>query len=292
MVEMRDECVAGSLIFADSFTRHCLFQNTKHTMTDLREQIRSLLADDQTEAAIDTLMQWAKTRYAELYDQCVLLRSRWEKIEEESALGLISREDAMRQTNQVNAGLLALMAGLEPAKRSASVDTPSALPPRRRLYLALASLFAGLALLGAYALGWFKFDKKTPEKTETTTAAATVRMPDGASVTIVENGQEVTYDVQDARLEKLSAAKNRLSLRLLCSPMLSPRRPMNFWAASFRFHPADGSAALAPSNDLNLIAESHASTEGQLQFVLPAELSGGTLTIKFVEKEEGIDLNW
>lgn len=262
-------------------------------MTDLRDKIRSLLADNQTETAINTLMEWAQSRYGELYDECVLLRSRWEKIEEESALGLISREEAMRQTNQVNAGLLTLMSGLEPASKPA--PGAPARRPRQRLYLTLASLFATVALLAGYAMGWLRFGtevKTSAETTTTTVAGSTVRFPDGKAVKLVQNADEVGYEILDASIERLSASKNRLNIRLLCSPVMSYRRPINFWTSSFRFIPSDGSPAQAPSNDLNLLAESHASTEGEIQFVLPSGVKGGELKLKYVDTEEGLKLNW
>ena len=118
-----------------------------------------------------------------------------------------------------------------------------------------------------------------------------VHFPDGKRITLVENSEEVTYEILDARVERLSSAQNRLSLRLLCSPMLSPRRAINFWSASFRFLP-EGGSALAPSNDLNLLAESHASTEGDVQFVLPAAVTGGQLQIRFITKEDQLGLTW
>lgn len=259
-------------------------------MTELREKIRSLLADNQTEAAIDTLMQWAQNNYGELYDECVLLRSRWEKIEEDSALGLISHEETMRQTNQVNAGLLTLMGGLEPVPKTASVAPTRG--KQRRLYLALAAMFAAVALLTGYALGWFRPDTNAQTAVETTTAGSTVQLPDGNSVKLIQNSDEVGYQILEARIEKLSPSKNRLNIRLLCSPVLAYRRPINFWTSSFRFVPADGSPAQAPSNDLNLLAESHASTEGEIQFVLPSGVKGGALKLKYIDTEESLNLKW
>ncbi len=253
-------------------------------MTNLPEQIRSLLVADQTEAAIDALMNWAKTNYEGVYDQCILLRSRWEKIEQEANLGMISREEAMRQTTQVNAGLLAMVSDIEHGHPSADRSAVKRNP------WPIIALVAGVLILGGFALGWFKWPFGGAEKKEASSGSA-VRFPDGKSLTLVENNEEVTYEVLEARVERLSSSQNRLNLRLLCSPMLSPRRAINFWSASFRFLP-EGGTALAPSNDLNLLAESHASTEGDVQFVLPASVTGGQLQIKYIGKEDKLGLSW
>lgn len=257
-------------------------------MTNVPQQIRDLLANDQTEAALDALMRWAKDGYRGLYDQCILLRSRWEKIEEESNLGLISREEAMRQTMQVNAGVLALVSGIEQGKGPAANRPPA---PAAWRYWPIVSLIAGALALGGVAFGWFDTPAKADEKKEAA-AGATVIFPGQKSLTLTENGEEVTYELLDGRLEKLNGTQNRLTLRILCSPMLSPRRPMNFWAASFRFAPAGGAAEAAPSNDLNLLAESHASTEGELQFLLPTTVPGGRLSIKFGQQEGSLEVSW
>lgn len=254
-------------------------------MNNTLEQVRSLLVADQTEAAIDALMTWTKVNYTSVYDQCILLRSRWEKIEQDTNLGLISREDALRETMQVNAGLLAMVSDIEQGR------TTAPLYPSKRFSWPVVALVAVLLILGAFALGWSRWPFGAAENKEASSTGA-VTFPDGKSLTLVENGEEVTYEILEARLEKLGGGQNRLNLRVLCSPMLSPRRGLNFWAASFRFL-TDGSASkIAPSNNLNLIAESHASTEGEIQFVLPAEVSGGQLQIKFIYKEGQLGLSW
>lgn len=256
-------------------------------MPSLPEQIRTLLTEDRTEAAIDALLDWAKASYATLYDQVVLLRARWEKIEQESNLGLISREEAMRQTSQVNVALLHLLGDLE--RRPAAPAFLAAPSDTRSRWLPI--LFGGLVLVGVAAFFWARQTDPAVYAPAEKLAPPTVRFPQGESMTLVENGEEVSYKILEAQLEKLSAGEQRLSLRLLCSPMLTPRRSLNFWAANFRFVSA-GQPPVAPSNNLNLVAESHASTEGDVQFVLPVAVRGGELRIKFNEKELPLEISW
>lgn len=254
-------------------------------MNQPREQIQGLLSEGQTEAAIDALLQWTKTHYTTLHDQIILLRARWGKIQHDSLHDLISPEDAARQTNQVNAALLALLNEAEGREPAAAFPMAA----RRPRWL-LPVLFGAVLLVGLAAFFWIK-QSKPGDAIPAEKPSAAVKLPEGNALTIVENGEEVRYEILEATLDKVNGNDQRLTLRLLCSPMLSPRRGMNFWSANFRFEPA-GSPAVAPANNLNLIAESHASTEGEVQFVLPAGVRGGKIWMKYSSKEAALEVAW
>lgn len=255
-------------------------------MNELREQIHALLREGRTEAALDVLLQGAKTRYENLYDEAILLRARWEKIERDNNQNLLSPEDAMRQTNRVNADLLALLDNV-------GADQTAYAAPVRPQNWRMAAILVGMLLLATAIFFWWKKPAGAVAgvSENPAAAAAAVDFPKGKAVTVVESGEEVRYEIIEAIVDKVNGDEQRLTVRLLCAPMLSPRRGMNFWSANFRFEPA-GKPALAPANNLNLIAESHASTEGEVQFVLPAGVRGGKLWMKYLQKEADLELTW
>lgn len=80
---------------------------------------------------------------------------------------------------------------------------------------------------------------------------------------------ESVYKLVAARLDPYASGK--VSIHLTVRMTNNGRFPVNFWAASFRL--LVGESLQAPTNDLNKIVASHSLEEGDVDFVIPANIS-------------------
>ncbi len=264
-------------------------------MLQLKEQIRELIMQNETDQAVDTLLEWSRSNYLSIYDQCVLLRARLEQIEREANTNLIAPEDAMRQVNQVNAALLNLISDLEtnPAEQLAPTTHPATKPNNWLVPTLVGALILAIGVATYFFL-------KVPANPAATSATSTpdgtlsggqVRFPDGKRVVLVENAQEVTYDILDAKIEVLTPQQKRLALRIRCSPKTAYHQTINFWVRNFRLE-CPGIPPLAPSNDLNLLAEGGSYQDGPVEFLLPVQSRSGKLTFQFGSHSAQLSLVW
>ncbi len=263
-----------------------------YAMQQLKEQIRALIMQNETDQAVDTLLAWSKSNYLSIYDQCVLLRARLEQTERESNMNLIAPDDAMRQVNQVNAALLNLISNLETGAVEQSAPTTS--PGNKPNNWLVPVLVGALILAIGVAIYFFSKAPSTPTATSTTntnTTVGQVRFPEGKKVVLVENAQEVTYEILDAKIESLSPQQKRLALRIRCSPKTAYGQAINFWVRNFRLE-CPGTPPLAPSNDLNMLAEGGSYQDGPLEFLLPVQSRSGKLSFQFGEQTAQLSLVW
>ena len=261
-------------------------------MQQLKEQIRALIMQNETDQAVDTLLAWSKSNYLSIYDQCVLLRARLEQTERESNMNLIAPDDAMRQVNQVNAALLNIISNLETGAVEQSAPTTS--PGNKPNNWLVPVLVGALILAIGVAIYFFSKAPSTPTATSTTntnTTVGQVRFPEGKKVVLVENAQEVTYEILDAKIESLSPQQKRLALRIRCSPKTAYGQAINFWVRNFRLE-CPGTPPLAPSNDLNMLAEGGSYQDGPLEFLLPVQSRSGKLSFQFGEQTAQLSLVW
>lgn len=264
------------------------------SMQQLKEQIRALIMQNETDAAVDTLLEWSKSNYLSIYDQCVLLRARLEQIEREANTNLIAPEDAMRQVNQVNAALLNLISDLEtkPVEQVALKTHPT----KSNSWLVTTLLGA---LILAIGVATYFFLKMPANSAATSTASTTdgilsggqVRFPDGKRVVLVENGQDVAYEILSAKVESLNPQQRRLALQVRCLPKMAYAQDINFWNRDFRLE-CPGLPPLPPSNDLNLIAESGSYKDGPVEFLIPPQARSGKLTIQFGSQSAQLSMAW
>ncbi len=98
-----------------------------------------------------------------------------------------------------------------------------------------------------------------------TPVAHSLALPDN---TEVRSGQAV-FKLLAARLDSYSPDK--VSLHLTIRMTNNDRFDANFWAASFRLL-VDGSLQ-APTNDLDELVSAHSAKEGNVEFVIPANIS-------------------
>ncbi len=256
-------------------------------MQQLKEQIRDLIMQNETDAAVDALLEWSKSNYLSMYDQCVLLRARLEQIEREANTNLIAPEDAMRQVNQVNAALLNLIADLEmpPIEQPISPSVVRTTNPNHWLVPTLV----GALLLAIGAALYFFF--ASPATATKASAAGKVRFPDGKRVVLVDIGNEVTYEILDALTEALNPQQQRLVLQIRCLPKTAYRQAVNFWGRDFRLEYPE-LPPLPPSNELNLVVEHGSYQDGRVEFVLPAQARSANLTIQFGSQTARLSLVW
>jgi hypothetical protein len=92
-------------------------------------------------------------------------------------------------------------------------------------------------------------------------------------LTLPENSEvhsgQAAYKLLSARLDPYSPGK--LSLHLTVRMTNNDRFDANFWVASFRLL-ADGSLQ-SPENNLDELVSAHSAKEGDIEFIIPANLS-------------------
>jgi hypothetical protein len=104
-----------------------------------------------------------------------------------------------------------------------------------------------------------------PPTSANPTTSRPLTLPENSEV---RSGQAV-YKLLSARLGPYSPGK--VSLHLNIRMTNNDRFDANFWAASFRLL-ADGSLQ-APENNLDELVSAHSAKEGDVEFILPANLS-------------------
>lgn len=260
-------------------------------MEDLKEHIRALIMQDETDEAVEALLEWSKSNYLRLYDQCILLRARLEQIERESTTNLISPEDATRQMSQINAALLHLLAEMDARPVPDSADLHPADPAGQRKWLVPVLVGALVVAIGAAAY-FYSSPSKTPEDVgAATNASGSLRFPAGKRVVLVENGNEITYEIANGRIERLNPEQQRLILQIRCLPKTAYQQDINFWSRDFRLE-CPGLPPLAPSNDLNLLAKHGTHQDGALEFLLPHQIRSGKLTIRYGSQSTQLPVSW
>jgi len=118
-----------------------------------------------------------------------------------------------------------------------------------------------------------------------TPSSGSLKLPEMSQVRM---GDTVIYKLLSARVEPYSPDK--VSLRLRVRMTNNGRYDANFWSSSFRLL-VDG-ALQPPTNSLNEIAASNSSKDGDVEFVVPANVSTVGLQMGDVGEGKGtIELN-
>ncbi len=254
-------------------------------MHQLKERIRNLIMQNETDAAVDTLLEWSKVNYLSIYDQCVLLRAWLEQTEREANTNLIGSEDAMRQVNQVNAALLHLISDLDgdPVEQTASI--PASITTNQNNWLVPTLIGALILAIGAALYFFFA------SPTTAIAASGKVRFPEGKRVALVDIGNEIAYEILDGRIEPLNPQQLRLVLQIRCLPKTTYRQAVNFWSQNFRLE-CPNLPPFAPANDLNIVVEHGSYRDGSVEFLLPVQTHSAKLTIQFGSQTAQLSLVW
>ena len=116
-------------------------------------------------------------------------------------------------------------------------------------------------------------DSPHPMPTESAAAAPLAGTSTSHALTLPENTEvrsgQTVFKLLSARLDHYS--QDKVSLHLIVRMTNNDRFDANFWAASFRLL-VDGSLQ-SPTNDLDELVSSHSAKEGDVEFVIPANIS-------------------
>ena len=261
-------------------------------MEQLKEQIRALIVRDETDEALDALLEWSKSHYLRMYEQCILLRARLEQIERETNTNLISPEESRRQVSQINAALLNLITDLDNLPAPDRSGPPATPAPQRQNRWLVPVLVGGLVVaIGAASYFYFGLPKPLGTDAAVADVPTTLRFPAGKRVVLVENSDEITYEVLGGRIERLNPEQQRLVLQVRCLPKTAYQRDVNFWSRNFRLE-CPGLPPLAPSNDLNLLAKHGAHQDGAVEFLLPHPIRLAKLLIQLGTQSTGLPISW
>jgi hypothetical protein len=116
-------------------------------------------------------------------------------------------------------------------------------------------------------------DSPHPVQTETAATAPVTGTSTSRILTLPENTEvrsgQAVFKLLSARLDPYRPDK--VSLHLTVRMTNNDRYDANFWAASFRLL-VDGSLQ-SPTNNLDELVSSHSAKEGDIEFVVPANIS-------------------
>ncbi len=259
-------------------------------MEQLKEQIRALIIRDETDEALDTLLEWSRSNYLRMHEQCILLRARLEQIERETNTNLISPEEARRQVGQVNAALLNLITDLDNLPVT-NRSVPDSAPVQQRQNSWLVPVLIGAFVIAVGAAAYFYFGQSNALEDNAADVSGALRFPAGKRVVLVENSDEITYEILSGRVERLNPEQQRLVLQVRCLPKTAFRQDINFWSRNFRLE-CPGLPPLAPSNDLNMLAKHGAHQDGQVEFLLPPASRSAKLLIQLGTQSTGLPIIW
>ncbi|GEM_PF-1757990 len=251
-------------------------------MPSITEQIQTLVEQGSTEEALETLANWLRTEQSLALNEVILLRSRYEQVQRELGLDLISPEDAARSYNQISFSLLNLLQSVEKG-------TPTAIPiaaqnSNRNLKFAIV---AGAVVLAVIA--FFFINRLGSSGRETSISKATaLKFPQGKEVSLTMNSSTATYTILEAKTEPYKPENQKITLKIRC--FLKGRYDINFWESDFRLvanelpYPAQGG--------LNELVQSDSFKDGEVYFLIPKDLRKADLRIKFYEEYTVLPVQW
>ena len=177
---------------------------------------------------------------------------------------------------------------MSPDQESQSKGWWQTLPGLLTAGAAIITAIGGL-LAAVHQTGWFAGREQPPARiqSESTSGGAGPRpagstadgAPSGPGVTKSKalalpemaeiNSGNANYKLLSARVD--SHSPDTVSLHLVIRMTNNNRFAANFWAASFRL--AVNGALQAPENDLDETVSAHSSREGNVEFVIPANVT-------------------
>ncbi|MCC7244076.1 MAG: hypothetical protein IT269_00235 [Saprospiraceae bacterium] len=248
-------------------------------MNTVSQQIEQLVASGETEAAIETLTQWARQQpNAEWIRQCVLVRGRWEKLQRDMITGIADDDDARQETNQINVAILNLVNPPQPPVSPDSVS-PKKSGPSPLIWLLIATIFALIGVV-FFVLNDKKADEKSVQTASRTApakaASGAVSWPKGKKASLSVVNAVMQYEILEAALQDFNPDQHRLVLNIRCTN--GRDYDSNFWDDTFRFELPDGTN-IAPSSGLNEIVPGHSAKTGEVVFLIPQNTTQGTLQI-------------
>ncbi len=269
-------------------------------MPEITEQIHKLIEGGQTEQALETLANWLRTQQTTSLNEVILLRSRYEQVERDLGLNLISAAEAARSFSQINYALLNLLQNIN----NPVITTPTS--TKRSGWLIAG---AGAVLLLVLIMFVFKVlfpsrelstigesaqisEKETTERLHpavTNKKVAMIQFPQGQKVSLVVVDTKVTYTVLEGQVEPYNVENQKLNLKIRAL-LHEGRGGMNFWDSNFRVIVND--LPYAGQGGLNEVVENDSFKDGEIFFIIPKNTRKADLKLTFYKESAILPMEW
>ncbi len=261
-------------------------------MSDIIQKIQALVADSQTEEALEALIQWLRNQQSYTLNEAILLRARYEQVEKDLSLNLMSPEDASRAFSQINFSLLNLMDNLNKAE-TLSVAAPSQKKSSKNWIIGIMGvLLAGLTILLLFKIRPADQEgQATAESNQAATSAATtaLRFPQGKELKFLGTGNRATYTVLEGTAEKYNSDEQRIIFTIRCYNHKGGWG-VNFWDDSFRLLLQD--LSYAPKSGLNEVVDVDSFKDGEIYFIIPQGKRAADLKITHYGESAALQVRW
>ncbi len=260
-------------------------------MSDIIEKIQALVADSQTEEALEALIQWLRTQQSYTLNEAILLRSRYEQVEKDLSLNLISQEDASRAFSQINFSLLNLMDNLN--KGETLVATPSQKKSTKNWIIGIMGiLLVGLTILLVFKIRPADREEQATaasDKAATIMASTVLQFPQGKELKFLGTGNKATYTVLEGSAERYNSAEQRIIFNIRCYNHKGGWG-VNFWDDSFRLLLQD--LSYAPKSSLNEVVDVDSFKDGEIYFIIPQGTRSADLKISHYGESASLQVRW
>lgn len=258
-------------------------------MPEITDQIQHLIEQGQTEQALETLASWLRTQQTSALNEVILLRARYEEVQRDLGMNLISPEEAARSYSQINFALLNLLQNIKNPIPQAAATTPN-----RRGWLIAG---AGALLLLVLIMFVFKIlfpsrelsNSTTEDVKSNVTSASNIHFPNGKEATLQELDTKVTYTVLEGRAEPYNPENQKITLTIRCF-LGKGIGGMNFWESSFRLIVKD--LPYAAQGGLNELVENESYKDGEVYFLIPKDARAADLKMTFLDQYTTLPLQW
>lgn len=253
-------------------------------MPPITEQIQTLIEQGNTEQALETLANWLRTEQSLALNEVILLRSRYEQVERELGLNLISAEEAARSYSQINFSLLNLVQNVK-----SGTPTPTIIAPAKKQNL-LPFIIVGLSLLSLVLVFIFygTSSRIAPSDATPVKEEGVIEFPQGNEVSLTTMGSTATYTILTSKAEPYNPENQKITLTIRC--FLKGVYDMNFWSADFRL--IANELPYAALGNLSKVVAGDSFKDGELYFLIPKDLRKGDLKINFYEEYTVLPLTW
>lgn len=256
-------------------------------MPEITEKIQKLIEEGQTEKALESLTDWIRTQQTSALNEVILLRSRYEQVERDLGLNLISPAEAARSFSQINYALLNLLQNL---KKPAPFIVPA---PNRRGWLIAGAGAVLLLVLMMFVLKILYPSKNLIKSVQNQSVvnrknSTAIQFPQGSEASLNILNQTATYTLLEGKAEYYNAENQKITLKIRC--FLKGRYDMNFWESDFRL--LVNALPYAAQGGLNEVVEGDSFKDGEIYFLIPNDLRKADLSIKFYDQNTTLPLQW
>ncbi len=252
-------------------------------MPEITKQVQNLIEQGNTQEALQTLADWLRTQRTATLNEVILLRSRYEEVERDLGLNLISPEEGARAYSQINFALLNLLQNLDN-------PTPTAVPtPNRKGWLIAGAGALLIIVLLMFVLKVLLPSRELPNSdSKEQTGTSHFQFPQGKKVSLSVNGSTATYTLLEAKAEPYNPENQKITLKIRCA--LDGKYDMNFWESDFRLLAND--LPYAAQGGLNELVSGDSFKDGEMYFLIPKDLNKADLKIKFYDQYTILPLQW